>query len=86
MTTVIKFPVYIEVVSESRDRKQVSDATREILYPVLLRFLADAKFHKKILGQLHSVTNGPVDVRILTEIDLIRSTVKDDNVEVTQAT
>jgi len=78
MIVVLKFPVYIEIETDNKDRKLVTDGAREILYPELIRYLADARYQKNVLKQLSKVTGGPVDVKVLTEVDLIRSHVKDN--------
>lgn len=75
MITILKFPIYVQVESDNIGRDIVSRFSKEILYPELLSFLADAKYKKKILEKLSQNLGGPVSVSLLTEIDLIQKSV-----------
>jgi len=73
MRTVLKFPIYVEIDTDNIDRKIVTDAANQILYPALLGFLGDAKYQRQVLDQFRKatmVTN--LTVKLLTEIDLFR--------------
>jgi len=73
MRTVLKFPIYVEIDSDNVDRKIISDAANQILYPSLIRYLAEARFRSKVLEQFRLTTKvDNLDIKLLTEIDLFR--------------
>jgi len=84
MVTILKFPVYVRIETDNVDRGLVSKAARESLYPQLLAYLASAKYRKGILEQLSRVIHSPVDVSLLTELDLIQNTVSKEPPSVTK--
>lgn len=75
MVTILKFPIYIQVESDSTDRSRISQISREILYPHLLEYLASAKIKSKVLGEISREIGNPISVSFLTEIDLIHKAV-----------
>lgn len=73
MITVIKFPIYVEIESDNVDRKLVTDAANQILYPNLLRYLSDAKYQSKTVKEFReSAKCNSVSVKLLTELDLFK--------------
>lgn len=73
MITVIKFPIYVEIESDNVDRKLVTDAANQILYPNLLQYLSDAKYERKTVKEFReSAKCTRVSVKILTELDLFK--------------
>lgn len=71
MRTVLKLPIYVEIETDNIDRKKVTDNVKSLLYPLIIDYLAKARFRSSILGQLKtklSVNN--LDVKLLTELDL----------------
>jgi len=73
MKTVIKFPIYVEIETDNVDRKVVSDAANQILYPSLIRYLSNAKYRSQILEQFREEAKvSTLDVKLLTEVDLFR--------------
>lgn len=77
MKTILKFPIYVEIDSDNVDRKRVSDAAHEILYPELLKYISSAKVRRDILERMTvnaRLTN--LDIRFLTEIDLMKNSIR----------
>lgn len=73
MKTVLKFPIYVEIETDNVDRKLVSDAANQILYPNLLQYLSTAKYRKEVLDEFRKAAQLTLlDVKLLTEIDLLR--------------
>jgi len=73
MITVIKFPIYVEIESDNVDRKLVTDAANQILYPNLLQYLSDAKYERKTVKEFReSAKCTRVSVKLLTELDLFK--------------
>jgi len=73
MKTVLKFPLYVEIETDNVDRKRVTDAANQILYPNLLKYLSDAKFRSSVQKEFREVAK--VDnayINLLTELDLFR--------------
>jgi hypothetical protein len=75
MITVLKFPVYVQIETDNIDRAIVSKASKDILYPKLLEYLASASYKKQVLEELSRGIGSPVSVSLLTEIDLISRSV-----------
>lgn len=73
MKTILKFPVYIEIDTDNVDRARVSSLSKEVLYPLLLNYLASARVRKDVLGKMSEELKSPVSVQILTELDLIHT-------------
>jgi len=74
MKTVLKFPIYIEIDTDNVDRKVVTDAANQILYPHLLSYLSNAKYRNKVLDQFRDATHlTNVTIQLLTEIDLFKN-------------
>lgn len=73
MITVIKFPIYVEIESDNVDRKLVTDAANQILYPNLIRYLSDAKYQSRTVKEFReSAKCNNVSVKLLTELDLFK--------------
>lgn len=73
MITVIKFPIYVEIESDNVDRKSVTDAANQILYPNLLKYLSDAKYQRETVRQFRETAKcNNVSVKLLTELDLFK--------------
>jgi len=74
MITVIKFPIYVEIESDNVDRKLVTDAANQILYPNLLKYLSDAKYQRETVSQFRETAKcNNVSVKLLTELDLFKN-------------
>jgi len=71
MITVIKQSVYLSIETDVVDRALVSKATREILYPQLIKFLSDAKFRSEVVKEFNAVVQSPSTIKILTEVDVM---------------
>lgn len=78
MVTILKFPVYIQVHTESLDRANVSKVCRETLYPHLLEYIAKANIRTNVLKNISEQIHGPVDISFLTEVDLIKRSLSND--------
>lgn len=73
MKTVLKFPIYVEIVCDNVDRKVVTDAANHVLYPQLLKYLSEAKYRREVMDQFRLETKvNNLDIKLLTEIDLFR--------------
>jgi len=73
MVTVLKFPIYIEITSDNVDRKVISDAATQILYPQLLKYFSNAKYRMSVLDEFRDATKvDSLDVKLLTEFDLFK--------------
>jgi len=73
MKTVLKFPIYVEIESDNVDRKVITDAANQILYPSLLSYLANARYRSKVLMEFREATKVDLlDIKLLTEIDLFK--------------
>lgn len=73
MKTVLKFPLYVEIETDNVDRKRVTDAANQILYPNLLSYLSDAKFRSNVQRQFREVAMvDNAHIKLLTELDLFR--------------
>lgn len=73
MKTVLKFPLYVEIETDNVDRKRVTDAANQILYPNLLSYLSDAKFRSNVQKQFREVAMvDNAHIKLLTELDLFR--------------
>lgn len=71
MKTVLRLPIYIEVVTDNVDRKLVSDQVNQILFPHVFEFLSNAEFRKKHLVEIReNLEVETFQVRFLTEHDL----------------
>lgn len=71
MITVIKQPVYLSIETDNVDRALVSKATREVLYPQLIKFLSNAKFRSEVMREFNEIVKTPSTVKILTEFDVM---------------
>lgn len=76
MITVIKQPVYLSIETDNVDRALVSKATREILYPQLIKFLSNAKFKLEVMKEFNELVMTPSTVTILTEFDVMNKLVE----------
>jgi hypothetical protein len=77
MKTIMKFPIYVEVDTDNVDRKLVSDAINQILYPELLQYIGSAGIRRKLLDMIREraqLTN--LDIKFLSEIELVARAVK----------
>lgn len=77
MKTILKFPIYVEVDSDNVDRKLVTDAINQILYPELLQYIGSAGIRRKLLDMIREraqLIN--LDIKFLSEIDLVARAVK----------
>jgi len=86
MVTILKFPIYVRIETDNIDRSLVSRVAREKLYPQLLEYLASAKYKKGVLELLSQLIHSPVDVSLLTDLDLIQNSVSKDVPSATQVT
>jgi len=74
MKTILKFPVYVEILTDNVDRKIVSDAATQILYPALIQYVGSAAIRTRILGDIKEATKlSNLDIKFLTEMDLFRN-------------
>jgi len=77
MKSVLKFPIYVEIESDNVDRKIITDAANQILYPHLLSYLANARYRNKVLTEFQEATQVDfLEIKLLTEIDLFKGRLK----------
>jgi hypothetical protein len=80
MITILKFPIYVEIESDNVDRKFVTEAANQVLYPNLLKYLSEAKYKSKVVEECRIRSKSTkLTVNLLTERDLFMERISKKN-------
>lgn len=71
MKTLLKFPVYIEIDTDNIDRKIVTNAAKEILFPEVSDALSNESFTRATTRRFSKQIGCSAKLQFLTEPKLI---------------
>lgn len=80
MKTILKFPIYVEIVSDDTDRSKLTNSANLLLYSAMVDFLTNknVRFEKSTLDEMEDYLGGVKikSVQVLSQDDLVKRSIK----------
>lgn len=80
MKTILKFPIYVEIVSDDTDRSKLTNSANFLLYSAMVDFLSNknVRFEKSTLDEMEDYLGGVKikSVQVLSQDDLVKRSIK----------
>lgn len=79
MKMYLKFPIYVKIETECKDRSKVTRVVEEILYPHLKEFLTKARVRSHVVNKIQDSLEFPVELSVQTETEILQNQRTEDN-------